>query len=119
MELTVDIDSNFWQFYEVMSYFLKPESEKVWSEVQSIAAKGDHQTLRKYVREAQRLTTTQRNVRVATKSAQIDGKSIAPGNLTVLMLVSLHSISAYPFKNDSARLPLMIFAIDRFVLTFY
>jgi linoleate 10R-lipoxygenase len=38
------------------------------------------------VAEAQRLTSSQRNVRIATQPAQLEGKSIQPGNAVVMML---------------------------------
>ncbi|KPM36966.1 Psi-producing oxygenase A [Neonectria ditissima] len=73
-------------FYEVMEYFLRPNNASIWAEVQNLAAKNDEDALHAYVREAQRLTTTQRNVRVATQPAELEGKTIQPGNLVVMML---------------------------------
>lgn len=71
-----------------MAFFLRPENASIWAEVQSIAQKGDDAALHAYVREAQRMTSTQRNVRVATSPAELEGKSIQPGNVVVMMLVS-------------------------------
>jgi len=73
-------------FYEVLSYFLKPENESIWAEVQAIAQKGDDAALHAYVAEAQRLTTSQRNVRIATAPGEIDGQTIQPGTAVVLLL---------------------------------
>ncbi|KAK1761591.1 Psi-producing oxygenase A [Echria macrotheca] len=73
-------------FYEILEYFLRPENAKIWSEVQTLAQKGDDIALQAYVTEAQRLTSSQRNVRVATQPATLEGKSIQPGNLVVMML---------------------------------
>ncbi|KAI0379935.1 heme peroxidase [Hypomontagnella monticulosa] len=73
-------------FYEVMEFFLRPENASIWAEVQSLAQRGDDATLHAYVAEAQRLTSTQRNVRVATQPAELEGKTIQPGNVVVMML---------------------------------
>ncbi|KAI2608367.1 heme peroxidase [Hypoxylon fragiforme] len=73
-------------FYEILEFFLRPENASIWAEIQSMAQKGDDDGIHAYVIEAQRLTTTQRNVRVATKPAEFEGKKIQPGNLVVMML---------------------------------
>ncbi|KAM0207497.1 hypothetical protein ACHAQD_012015 [Fusarium lateritium] len=73
-------------FYEVLSYFLKPENESIWAEVQAAAQKGDDAALHAYVAEAQRMTTSQRNVRVATAPGEIDGQTIQPGTAVILLL---------------------------------
>lgn len=71
-----------------MEYFLRPENADVWAEVQAITKKGDHESLHNYVKEAQRLTSTQRNLRVATQPAELEGKSIDPGTIVITLLVS-------------------------------
>ncbi|OTA83095.1 hypothetical protein M434DRAFT_16794 [Hypoxylon sp. CO27-5] len=73
-------------FYEVMEFFLRPESASIWAEVQTLAQKNDDAALHAYVIEAQRLTSTQRNMRVATQPDKLEGKTIQPGNLVILML---------------------------------
>jgi linoleate 10R-lipoxygenase len=73
-------------FYEVLEFFLRPQNASIWAEVQALAQKGDHAALHAYVAEAQRLTSSQRNVRIATQPAQLEGKSIQPGNAVVMML---------------------------------
>ncbi|KAK0629535.1 heme peroxidase [Bombardia bombarda] len=73
-------------FYEVMEFFLKPENAAIWAQVQTLAEKGDDAGLHAYVAEAQRLTSSQRNVRVAKEPAVLEGKQIQPGNLVVMML---------------------------------
>ncbi|RBR07351.1 uncharacterized protein FIESC28_10694 [Fusarium coffeatum] len=73
-------------FYEVLSFFLRPENQSIWAEVQAIAQKGDEATLHAYVAEAQRMTSSQRNVRVSKGSGEVDGQSITPGTAVVLML---------------------------------
>lgn len=72
----------------MLSYFLKPENASIWAEVQAIAQKGDDAALHAYVSEAQRLTTSQRNVRIATAPGEIDGQTIQSGTAVVLLLVS-------------------------------
>ncbi|EMD84856.1 hypothetical protein COCHEDRAFT_1219837 [Bipolaris maydis C5] len=71
---------------EIMQFFLNENNKKHWSQVQSIAAAGDDQTLRLYTLEAMRLTTAQRNLRIATQPAMIDGKDIKPGDAVLLLL---------------------------------
>jgi hypothetical protein len=78
-----------------MAFFLRPENASIWAQVQGLAQKGDDAGLRDYVREAQRLTTTQRNVRVAIAPGKLDGKDVQPGNLVVLMLVSFFPLPCY------------------------
>ncbi|SPJ72098.1 related to linoleate diol synthase [Fusarium torulosum] len=73
-------------FYEVLAFFLKPENESIWAEVQAIAQKGDDAALHAYVAEAQRMTTSQRNVRIATAPGEIDGQTIQPGTAVVMLL---------------------------------
>lgn len=73
-------------FYEVMEFFLRPDNAPIWAEVQSMAQKGDDAGIHAYVAEAQRLTSSQRNVRVATQQTELEGKSIQPGSLVVMML---------------------------------
>ncbi|CCF39565.1 linoleate diol synthase [Colletotrichum higginsianum] len=73
-------------FYEVMEFFLRRENASIWAEVQTLAQAKDEDGLHAYVREAQRLTSSQRNVRAATAPAEVEGKSIQPGNLVVMLL---------------------------------
>ncbi|KAI0110077.1 heme peroxidase [Daldinia grandis] len=73
-------------FYEVMEFFLRKENASIWAEVQALAQKNDNDAIRAYVLEAQRLTSSQRTMRVATKPAELEGKKIQPGNFVVLLL---------------------------------
>ncbi|TDZ65292.1 Psi-producing oxygenase A [Colletotrichum trifolii] len=73
-------------FYEVMDFFLRRDNEAVWAEVQQLAQAKDDAGLHAYVVEAQRLTSSQRNVRVATAAAELEGKTVQPGNVVVMML---------------------------------
>lgn len=69
-----------------MAFFLRPENASIWAEVQTLAQKGDDAGISSYIVEAQRLTTTQRNVRIAAQSTTLEGKSIEPGNAVVMLL---------------------------------
>jgi linoleate 10R-lipoxygenase len=69
-----------------MQFFLKEENKALWSQVQSFAAANDDQSLRSYVLEAQRMTTAQRNLRIATQGATLEGKNIKPGDAVLLLL---------------------------------
>lgn len=82
-----------------MEFFLRPGNASIWAEVQSLAHKSDDETLRAYVIEAQRLTTTQRNMRVATKPVELEGRKIQPGNVVVMLLVS-YSVKMSSFHAD-------------------
>jgi cytochrome P450 len=78
-----------------MEFFLRPGNASVWAEVQTLAQKVDDDAISTYVAEAQRLTTSQRNVRIATQPTTLEGKSIEPGNLVVLLLVRPHTPSTF------------------------
>ena len=82
-----------------MEFFLKPDKVEIWSQVQDMAASDDDGGIRKYVLEAQRLTTRGRNMRIATKPMKVGEKSIAPGSAVVLMLVSIPRSSSSDTPN--------------------
>ena len=75
-------------YCEIMQFFLAPENTSIWSKVQDLAARGDDKTIRAYVIEAMRLTTSQRDVRIATTSAVVQGQKINPGDAVIIMFVS-------------------------------
>ena len=75
-------------FYEVLEFFLRPENASIWAEVQSLALRGDDVGIHDYVREAQRLTSSQRNMRVAVAPGELEGKQVQPGNVVIMLLVS-------------------------------
>jgi cytochrome P450 len=70
-----------------MEFFLRPDNASIWAQVQTLAQKNNETELLKYVKEAQRLTSLVKTVRAATKAEKLEGQSIEPGNLVVLMLV--------------------------------
>lgn len=84
------------QFYEILEYFLRPDNSKIWGEVQNLAQKGDDDTLLNYVREAQRLTTTQRNVRYAVAPGELEGQKVEPGHPVVMLLVRIPVSRPHP-----------------------
>ncbi|KAI8959978.1 heme peroxidase [Daldinia sp. FL1419] len=73
-------------FYEIMEFFLRKENASIWAEVQALAKNNDDDAIRDYVVEAQRLTSTQRTMRVASKPDELEGKKIQPGNFVILLL---------------------------------
>ncbi|KAB8078973.1 heme peroxidase [Aspergillus leporis] len=77
-------------FTDVLGYFLQDENSHHWEEIQKLAASSDvnstNKTLRQYVLEAQRLTSSQRSIRLCAGKAVIDGQSFEPGNLVVCLL---------------------------------
>ena len=76
------------QTYEILEFFLRPDNASIWAEVQGLAQKKNYAAIKEYVAEAHRLTSSLRNVRVATQATTIEGKEIQPGNLIVLLVVS-------------------------------
>ncbi|KAK5651915.1 hypothetical protein OQA88_11574 [Cercophora sp. LCS_1] len=73
-------------FYEVLAFFLREENKEIWREVKGLVERGDDAGLREYVAEAQRLTSSQRNVRVAKAEVEIEGRVIKPGQPVVVLL---------------------------------
>ncbi|KAF7625730.1 prostaglandin G/H synthase 2/cyclooxygenase 2, pgh2/cox2 [Aspergillus flavus] len=77
-------------FTDVLNYFLQDENSHHWEEIQKLAASSDlessNKSLRQYVLEAQRLTSTQRSIRLCAGKAVIDGQSFEPGNLVICLL---------------------------------
>lgn len=86
-----------------MEFFLRRENASIWAEVQTLAQAKDDDGLHAYVREAQRLTSSQRNVRVATAPAEVEGKSIQPGNLVVMLLVSPIAVHETPSSRSQSQ----------------
>ncbi|RDA87471.1 hypothetical protein CP532_2800 [Ophiocordyceps camponoti-leonardi (nom. inval.)] len=73
-------------FYEVMEYLLRPQNAAVWARVRDVARNGDDDALIGCVLEAQRLSSSQRNVRVATHDTEVEGKAMQPGDVVVMLL---------------------------------
>ncbi|KAF2150654.1 heme peroxidase [Myriangium duriaei CBS 260.36] len=76
-------------FTEVMKLFLDKGNESIWKEVQGFASQKSiqaDQKLREYVLEAQRLTSTQRNLRICKKPVTVDGQDFKPGQPVVCLM---------------------------------
>ncbi|KAI2620829.1 heme peroxidase [Xylaria nigripes] len=73
-------------FYEILEFFLRKENADIWAKVQSLAHSGDDAGLTAQVLEAQRLTSTQRTMRVAVAPGQLGSQQVVPGDLVVLNL---------------------------------
>ncbi|KAI9690830.1 MAG: hypothetical protein M1822_008449 [Bathelium mastoideum] len=76
-------------FTEVMKFFLDSGNEQIWSKIQDFAAQKTAQAdrlLREYVLEAQRLTSSQRNLRICKQTTTIEGQSFKPGDPVVCLL---------------------------------
>jgi hypothetical protein len=70
---------------------MKKENVKLWAQVQDFAAtntpESDRQ-IREFVIEAQRITSTQRDVRVCVQATTIDGTVFNKGDAAIILLVS-------------------------------
>ena len=98
-----------YQFAEILAFFLQPQNIDHWARVQQLAeqsaspdsskrAKADA-TLREYVLEAQRLTSSQRNLRICVKPTTIDGQDFKFGEPLVTLFVSLEFFAyTYPIR---------------------
>jgi sulfite reductase alpha subunit-like flavoprotein len=75
----------------VLGYFLQSENAQHWEAIQNLASSSNADSadkqLRKYVLEAQRLTSNQRDIRVCVGETTIDGKTYKPGDLVIALFV--------------------------------
>ena len=78
-----------------MNYFLQEENSKHWEAIQNLTFSSDpesaDQELRKYVLEAQRLTSTQRDIRACVSETTVDGKTYKPGDVVIALFVGIPS----------------------------
>lgn len=75
----------------MLQYFLLDASKELWSKIQELAKANNDESdkiLKLYVLEAQRLTTSQRNLRVVAESITIDGQTFNKGDAVVCLFVS-------------------------------
>lgn len=82
------ITNNF-KFADVLSFYLQEKNTNLWADIQSLAADNSassYKKLRQYVREAQRLTSKQRNIRVCVAETTIDGQTFKPGDAVICSL---------------------------------
>ncbi|KAJ6007231.1 hypothetical protein N7522_005582 [Penicillium canescens] len=76
-------------FADVLGYFLQSENAQHWEAIQNLVSSSNADSadkqLRKYVLEAQRLTSNQRDIRVCVGETTIDGKTYKPGDLVIAL----------------------------------
>ncbi|KAF2265211.1 heme peroxidase [Lojkania enalia] len=73
---------------EILKYFLQPENQHIWSDIQDFAIQNNPKAdrrLREYVLEAQRLTSSQRNLRICKQKTTVDGQTFNPGDAVVCL----------------------------------
>ncbi|KAF1994656.1 heme peroxidase [Amniculicola lignicola CBS 123094] len=76
-------------FTEVLKYFLLSENKEHWQAIQGFAEENTPKAdakIKEYVLEAQRLTSTQRNLRICKQPTTINGQKFAPGDAVVCLL---------------------------------
>lgn len=77
----------------MLHYFLQDENSHHWEAIQNLASSSSGESadkqLRKYVLEAHRLTSTQRNVRICVGETTIDGKTYKPGDIVACLFVRI------------------------------
>ncbi|KAF2478296.1 prostaglandin G/H synthase 2/cyclooxygenase 2, pgh2/cox2 [Lindgomyces ingoldianus] len=76
-------------FTETLKWFLDPENQSYWAEIQGFAAENSPKAdakIRDYVLEAQRLTSSQRNLRICKQAVTINGQAFMPGDVVVCLL---------------------------------
>ncbi|PVH91358.1 prostaglandin G/H synthase 2/cyclooxygenase 2, pgh2/cox2 [Periconia macrospinosa] len=87
-------------FADVLQFFLQPQNASHWAKVQDMvfhAGPTCHKELRKYVLEAQRLTSRQRNLRICAQDTVVDGQQFKKGDAVVCLLgPACHDTSCIP-----------------------
>ncbi|KAH7407996.1 heme peroxidase [Cadophora sp. MPI-SDFR-AT-0126] len=76
-------------FAEVLQFYLQPGNEELWDKIQDLVASNDPTTdsvLKQYVLEAQRMVSTQRNLRVCASDRTIDGHKFCKGDTVICLL---------------------------------
>lgn len=75
----------------MLQYFLLDANKELWSKILELANANNNESdkiLKQYVLEAQRLTTSQRNLRVVAENITIDGQTFNKGDAVVCLFVS-------------------------------
>lgn len=83
------------QFAETLQYFLADGNQEHWTNIQNLARENNDDSdkiIRKYVLEAQRLTSAQRNLRIVAEATTIDGQAFKKGDSVVCLLVRSQSV---------------------------
>lgn len=76
-------------FAETLQYFLADGNQEHWTNIQNLARENNDDSdkiIRKYVLEAQRLTSAQRNLRIVAEATTIDGQAFKKGDSVVCLL---------------------------------
>lgn len=77
----------------MLRFFLQDENSHHWEAIQNLAFSSDFESadkqLRKYVLEAQRLTSSQRTIRICASETTIDGKTYKPGDVIIILFVRI------------------------------
>ncbi|KAK6525979.1 hypothetical protein TWF281_011022 [Arthrobotrys megalospora] len=76
-------------FCEVLEFFLRLDNTDIWAKVQELAASDEEYAkgvLKKYIVEAQRLSSGQKNVRICKQDTTIGDQSFKAGQIVVSML---------------------------------
>lgn len=82
----------------MLNYYLQDENSHHWEAIQNLASSPSSESadkkLRKYVLEAQRLTSSQRDIRVCVGETTIDGKQYKPGDIVVCLFVRIPELQS-------------------------
>jgi cytochrome P450 len=87
------------QFSEILQFFLQPGNANLWEQIQDLVTSDSPTTdslLKQYVLEAQRMVSTQRNLRICHSATTIDGQEFKKGDTVICLFVSDISL-----KSDS------------------
>ncbi|KAL2006622.1 hypothetical protein VTN00DRAFT_9290 [Thermoascus crustaceus] len=79
-------------FADVLSFFFRKENVHLWEQVQNLALSSNiesaDKTLRQYVLEAQRLTSSQADLRICVGKTTIDGQTFEPGHPVITLIAN-------------------------------
>lgn len=77
----------------MLHYFIQDENSHYWEEIQKLASSSNKDSadkkLRKYVLEAQRFTSSQRDVRICVGDTTVDGQHYKPGDVVACLFVRI------------------------------
>ncbi|KAH6722642.1 heme peroxidase [Leptodontidium sp. MPI-SDFR-AT-0119] len=76
-------------FAEVLQFYLQPKNAELWDKIQDLVTSSGPTTdsvLKQYVLEAQRMVSTQRNLRVCESGITIDGRKFSKGDTVICLL---------------------------------
>ncbi|KAK0106849.1 hypothetical protein ONS95_003571 [Cadophora gregata] len=76
-------------FAEVLQFYLQPANAELWDKIQDLVASNGPTTdsvLKQYVLEAQRLVSTQRNLRICAADTTVEGRKFSKGDTVICLL---------------------------------